>query len=294
MEFHGPIVRPYTDADSLFIEVTTGCTHNSCTFCNFYKDTPFRVAPIEQVGKDLQEASREVPFATRIWASGGNPFCLSTRRLIQLGDLFKKYFPKARVSTYARIDDLFHKSAEDIREIREHGIDDVLIGIESGDDDVLKAVNKGYTAEDVIRECQKIGQAGLPFRIIYLGGLAGAGRLEESARKSAAVFNQIHPYYMYLTNVAVLPGTKLYGQMMRGEFAEATEKERLQEIRTLLAEMRNPIVVDTESAASSIYLKVKLPEEKASVLRELDAFIARFSPEQEKLLHARRARMLSV
>lgn len=220
MEFHGPIVRPYTDADSLFIEVTTGCTHNSCTFCNFYKDTPFRVAPIEQVEKDLQEASREVPFATRIWASGGNPFCLSTRRLIQLGDLFKKYFPKARVSTYARIDDLFHKSA--------------------------------------------------------------------------AVFNQIHPYYMYLTNVAVLPGTKLYGQMMRGEFAEATEKERLQEIRTLLAEMRNPIVVDTESAASSIYLKVKLPEEKASVLRELDAFIARFSPEQEKLLHARRARMLSV
>lgn len=112
MEFHGPIVRPYTDADSLFIEVTTGCTHNSCTFCNFYKDTPFRVAPIEQVEKDLQEASREVPFATRIWASGGNPFCLSTRRLIQLGDLFKKYFPKARVSTYARIDDLFHKSAE--------------------------------------------------------------------------------------------------------------------------------------------------------------------------------------
>lgn len=85
-----------------------------------------------------------------------------------------------------------------------------------------------------------------------------------------------------------------YGQMMRGEFAEATEKERLQEIRTLLAEMRNPIVVDTESAASSIYLKVKLPEEKASVLRELDAFIARFTPEQEKLLHARRARMLSV
>ena len=159
---------------------------------------------------------------------------------------------------------------------------------------MLKAVNKGYTAEDVIRECQKIGQAGLPFRIIYLGGLAGAGRLEESARKSAAVFNQIHPYYMYLTNVAVLPGTELYGQMMRGEFAEATEKERLQEIRTLLAEMRNPIVVDTESAASSIYLKVKLPEEKASVLRELDAFIARFTPEQEKLLHARRARMLSV
>ena len=166
---------------------------------------------------------------------------------------------------------------------------------------MLKAVNKGYTAEDVIRECQKIGLAGDVGNVGQGdhdghdgGGLAGAGRLEESARKSAAVFNQIHPYYMYLTNVAVLPGTELYGQMMRGEFAEATEKERLQEIRTLLAEMRNPIVVDTESAASSIYLKVKLPEEKASVLRELDAFIARFTPEQEKLLHARRARMLSV
>lgn len=212
----------------------------------------------------------------------------------QLGDLFKKHFPKARVSAYARIDDFFHKSVEDIRDIRAHGIDDVLIGIESGDDDVLKAVDKGYSAADVIRECRKVEQAGMLFRMIYLGGLAGAGRLEKSAKKSAAVFNQIHPYCMYLTNVSVLPGTRLFGQMMRGEFTEATEKERLLEIRTLLAEMKNPIVVDTESAASSIYLKVKLPQEKAAVLRELDDFIARFTPEQERALHARRARMLSV
>ena len=90
MEFHGPIVRPYTDADSLFIEVTTGCTHNSCTFCNFYKDTPFRVAPIEQVEKDLQEASREVPFATRIWASGGNPFAGLSSSEIFLRSIFQR------------------------------------------------------------------------------------------------------------------------------------------------------------------------------------------------------------
>ena len=114
MEFHGPIIRPQTDADSVFIEVTVGCTHNSCSFCNFYKDTPFYVAPIEQVEKNLQEAKVVYPNARKIWASGGNPFALSSDKLISLGHLFKKYFPKAVVSTYARIDDLFRKSVEDI------------------------------------------------------------------------------------------------------------------------------------------------------------------------------------
>lgn len=85
MHFHGPIIRPQTDADSLFIEVTAGCSHNACTFCNFYKDTPFMVAPLSQIEEDLKEAKREWPNAKSIWASGGNPFVLSTEKQIASG-----------------------------------------------------------------------------------------------------------------------------------------------------------------------------------------------------------------
>ena len=158
MEFHGPIIRPGTDADSVFIEVTAGCTHNGCTFCNFYRDTPFYVAPFEQIEKDLQEAKQAYPNAKKVWASGGKPFALSTEKLIALGKLISKYYPDAIVSTYARIDD-------------------VMIGIDSGDDAVLSFVNKGYIAKDIVTECQKLDEATFPYRMIYLGRLAGKGNL---------------------------------------------------------------------------------------------------------------------
>ena len=169
-----------------------------------------------------------------------------------------------------------------------------MIGIETGDDEALTFVNKGYTAVDIVRECQKLDKAGLTYRMIYLGGLLGAGKLVESARKSAEVFNQIHPYYMIYTNVSVLPGTKLYDQMLSGEFTEATEKERLQEMRELIANLDNQIVVDSGTAASSIYFKANLPHDKQEAVTALDRIIADFNDEQERALHSRRAAMMSV
>lgn len=294
MHFHGPIIRPQTDADSLFIEVTAGCSYNACTFCNFYKDTPFMVAPLEQIEADLQEAKREWPDAKNIWASGGNPFVLSTNKQIEVWDLMKKYYPDARISTYATISDFRQKSVEDIKRIKEHGLDEIMIGIETGDDEVLAFVNKGYTAQDILDAGKKMDEAGITYRMIYLGGLAGKGKLVESAKKSAKIFNQIHPYYMMLTNVAVLPGTKLYQQMMAGEWTEASEKERLEEIRTLIAELQIPITINSGTSTSTVRFEVTLPQEKEQILRELDKVIDRFDEKTEQALHRWRHSMQSV
>lgn len=294
MHFHGPIIRPQTDADSLFIEVTAGCTHNSCTFCNFYKDTPFMVAPLSQIESDLKEAKRQWPDAKRIWASGGNPFALSTEKQIAVWDLMKQYYPEARISTYAIISDFKRKSVEDIRKIKAHGLDEIMIGIETGDDDVLRFVHKGYTAQDIIDAGKKMDEAGITYRMIYLGGLAGKGKLVESARKSAQVFNQIHPYYMMLTNVAVLPGTKLYEQMQRGEWVESTEKERVEEIRELIADLSIPITINSGTSTSSVVFEVTLPKEKTEILHHLDRVIGQFNEKTEAALHRWRHSMLSV
>ena len=115
MHYHGPIVRPQTDADSIFVEVTVGCTHNNCTFCNFYDGYPFRVAPLSQVEADLQEAAANFPHAKKVWASGGNPFALSVNKLATLAKFFKKYLPEAIISTYARVDDITSKSVDDLK-----------------------------------------------------------------------------------------------------------------------------------------------------------------------------------
>lgn len=294
MKWHGPIVRPPTDADSLFIEVMAGCTHNSCTFCSFYKDTPFWVASNEDIEEQLCQAKRHVPHTAKIWAFGGNPFSLSAQCLIEIGDLFRKYYPEATVSTYARIDDFKRMSTEDLRKIKAHGIDEVLIGVESGDDEVLSFVNKGYTAAGILRECGKLDEAGFTYRMIYLGGLLGAGKLVESAHKSTEVLNQTHPYYLYCTNESVLPGTKLFDQKLSGKFAEATEKERLQEMRELISDLTIETTLDSATAASSIYIKAELPRDKEEAVAALDKVIADFTDGQEQTLHSRRSSMYSV
>ncbi len=293
MHYHGPIIRPQTDANSIFLEVTAGCTHNSCSFCNFYEKTPFWVAPLSQIEEDLQEAKQFAPYAKDIWLSGGNPYALHPDKLEAVGKLVRKYYPNARVSTYARIDDITRKSVEDIKRLLPY-IDEVMIGIETGDDEALAFMNKGYTAAEIVEACQKFDAAGQVYRMIYLGGLAGAGKLEESAKKSAEIFNQIHPYYMILTSVAVLPGTKLYDQMQAGEFTEATELERIKEIRSLIAGMNNEITIDTGTAASSIYFKATLPRDKEAILTKLDEVILGFTEKEEQRMHSRRAGMRSV
>ncbi len=294
MHYHGPIVRPQTDADSLFIELTVGCTHNSCTFCNFYHGYDFRTAPLSQVEEDLAEASKVYPFARKIWASGGNPYCLPTEHLVRCGQLFRKYFPDAAVTTYARVDDLLRKSVEEMVQIKEAGIDKLVIGIESGDDEVLSAVKKGYTAADILEGCTRLEAAGVPYRVIYLSGLAGHGKAHESAERTLEILNQLHPYMMILTTVALLPGTELYNDWREGRFEELTERERLDEFKVLLEGLQNPIEVFSATSTNSEPFWVRLPEERKSIVAELEGAIAAMTDEKEKLWAARRHRMTTV
>lgn len=294
MHYNGPVIRPHTDAQSLIIEVTTGCTHNACTFCNYYKGVQFTIAPLKQIEEDLKEAKRKWPSCREIWAAGGNPFVLSTEKQIERWKLIKKYFPKARISTYARVTDFRKKTAEDVKRIRESGLDDLMLGIESADDEVLAFVNKGYNAEEILEAGRKMDYAGLDYRLIYLGGIAGKGKLEESARRSAEVFNKMHSYHMNTTTVSVFKGTKLYDQMIKGEWEEPTELERIKEVRTLMAELTVPMTIDAMTAANNLHFRANLSNEKEELVRRLDEVIAGFTEEDEKMLSRRRHSMLSV
>lgn len=294
MHFHGPIVRPQTDADSVFIEVTVGCTHNSCAFCNFYDGYPFAVAPLEQIEEDLIEASQAYPHAKKLWANGGNPYALGTQKLAAVGKLFRKYFPECRISTYARVDDLTRKSVEEMRLLKEAGFGDLVVGFETGDDEALKYVNKGYTAQDILTGCRRLEEAGVAYRMIFLGGLSGKGKCEGAAVKTAALLNQLHPYILYLNSVSILPGTRLYQDRAEGRFQEAGERELVMEFATLLDHMENEIAVFAAPNTTPFSFFLDLQSNKRSIVSAMQTFANQMNDREEADMGLRRRGSRSV
>lgn len=291
MHYHGPIVRPQTDADSIFIEVTVGCTHNQCSFCNFYEGYPFSAVPLEQIEEDLIEASRQYPAAKKIWANGGNPYALGTERLAQIGKLMKKYFPESRISAYARITDLTRKSVEEMKLLRACGFEDLVVGFETGDDEALAYVNKGYTSADVLSGCKKLEEAEVAYRLIFLGGLAGKGKCVESAKKTAHLLNQLHPYLLYLNSVLILPGTKLYEDRECGIFQEAGERELVLEFITMLERMEHEIKIFAAPNTTPFSFLVDLQPRKQELLAFMRNYIDGLDEKQEERIAKQRNRV---
>ncbi|MGN0299281.1 MAG: radical SAM protein [Lachnospiraceae bacterium] len=294
MHYTGPVVRPPHEANSVLLEITVGCTHNRCRFCTFYKDTLFQMAKLEQIETDLKEVKHFWPNAKRVYALGGDPFTMSTKHLKKIGRMIRKYLPKANIGTYARITSIIPKSVEELKELHDIGYNDLVIGIESGDDEVLKQMNKGYTSDDILRECLKLEQAGINYYVIYLGGLAGHGNGERNARNTAKILNQLEPSHMYMTSVAVLPNSELYQDVIDGKFEEATEKERIEETLILVKELKNPIILYGQSVANPVNFTAKLPNQKEELVRSLEQTLDTFTSQDEKNLREYRESLRTI
>lgn len=181
MHFHGPVIRPHTDADSLFIEVTSSCSHNACRYCTYYKDAPFAVSPEEEIREDLRElASYKIPFR-RIWLQGADPFLLSAARLARIAALIHEAFPSVQsIGGYGRADSLRNKTVEELKKRKDLGYTGIVFDVESADEEILTFMNKGYHASEIVPQLSKMDEAGLAYEIIYPGGpwRRGAGNPE--------------------------------------------------------------------------------------------------------------------
>lgn len=294
MHYTGPVVRPPHEIGSIMLEVTVGCTHNSCRFCNFYQNVPFRIAPTEQIEADLAEARAAQPNARRVYALGGDPFSLTMRRLRELSTLVHRYLPNAVIGTYARITSMRRKSIDDLIELRERGYNDLVIGIESGDDEVLRRMNKGYDSTEILEACGKLEQAGINYYAIFLGGLAGRNGGSRNARNTLSVLNKLHPSHLYMTSVAVLPGTPLAADVAAGSFVEATERERIEETLALVRGLENPITLYGQSVANPVNFTAELPRDRDALIQALESEISQFSDADEARMRRRRTALRGV
>lgn len=211
------------------------------------------VAPLSQIEADLKEAKEKWPDARKIWASGGDSFALSTEKQIAVWDLMRTYYPKARISTYAIISDFKHKSVEEICKIKAHGLDEIMIGIESGDDEVLSFVNKGCTSEEII-------EAGLPYEVIFFSGLGGAATVSDTPKRVLTSSISCTLTGSLLQDSPYSPDTPLMKDVRSGVFKEATEEERVLELKEFLTRLKNPTLIDATNASIITPIYGRIPE----------------------------------
>ncbi|WP_455539508.1 radical SAM protein [Terrisporobacter sp.] len=287
MHFTGTVYRnPYWPTEPL-LEVTQGCTHNSCKFCTMYKGVPFRMSPIEWVEEDLKELSLIYPNTEHIQLVGGNPLCMKFEYLDNILNLIHKYLPKIKnIYTQGRVSDLKNKTVDELKILKEKGMKEISLGIESGDDWTLDRINKGYNASDILEQCHKLDEAGILYWMTFLNGVAGREHSHEHAVNSAKIFNQCKPYLVGTGGLTLFPGTPLLEEAKKGEFAPLTEKEMLIELRTFVENLEVDAYFITHHTIAMNLSGPSLQQNKELILQKLNHEINNI--DEEKLSMYRR------
>lgn len=235
MHFTDTVYRnPYWPTWPL-LQITQGCTHNSCKFCTMYRNVDFCLQPAEWIEEDLQELSQSDPHAKTIQLLSANPLALSYEKLVPILEMINHYLPEMEyIYAATRVTDISNKTVEQLKHLKELGLREISLGVESGDDWTLERVNKGYHAIDIIEQCAKLKEAGIDFWMSFLNGVAGKEHSMEHAINSAKIFSQCEPMLVGTGGLVLFPGTPLLDEAERGEFTPLSEKEMLVELKTFV------------------------------------------------------------
>lgn len=290
MHYIGTIWRPPYEAASLLLEVTAGCTHHSCKFCTLYDDLPFsfRMSPLEDIESDLLEAqvwstdpiemlsarlqglTRPSPIR-RVFLVGANPFVLKFHRLKTIAELIQQYFPTVEsIGCFARITDIALKTDEELGELQRLGYKGITIGVESGDDEALAFMNKGYEAKAIVDQAKRLDDAQISYNFFYLAGISGAGHGIRGAERSADVFNMTHPRIIGSSMLTVFPESKLYQEIQKGNWREESELEKLAELKTLIEKLTIETQILTDGASNLVQVRGKLPGDRKRMVKGLE------------------------
>jgi radical SAM superfamily enzyme YgiQ (UPF0313 family) len=284
VRYEGNIFRPPSEADSLLLQATIGCSHNRCTFCAMYQDKQFRVRHLDEVLEDIV-AAREY-YGTdvrRVFLCDGNALILPTPHLLKILTTLERTFPDLqRVGVYANARDLVSKPVADLQELVAHRLSMFYLGLESGSDVILKQIDKGATAEEMIAGVRHGMSAGMKSSVIFLLGLGGRRNWRDNATESARVVSQMNPNYLSALTVTVVPGTPLARRLDSGEFELPEPAEFAAELRLFLEQVDVKATVFRSNHASNyVPLGGRLPKDKERMVTELTEAIShhRFKPE---------------
>ena len=272
MRYEGNIFRPPSEAYSLLVQVTVGCTHNKCTFCSMYKDKKFHIRKLEDVLEDLEWARAHYQRIERIFLCDGDALCLANSKLLPILERIRKLFPECeRVTVYGRATDALKKTDEELHELYEAGITMVYIGAESGSDKVLADINKGETRQQIIDGVKKVEASGMQASVTFISGLAGRAGWEDHAIQTGTMLSEMSPSYAALLTLMVDPSVPIAEEIRSGRMELLTPEEVMAETLLMLqnTEVTKKCVFRSNHASNYLSLRGNLPEDKESMMELL-------------------------
>lgn len=273
MHFASGIVRPPFEAGCEFLQITSGCSHNKCKFCTFYKDAKFAISDMNEVKADLDELAHS-PWRhyNRIWLQGADSFVAPYDRLMEVAELIYEKLPwVTSIGAFARVTNFRNKTVSQLERLRDAGYSRLTVGVETGDDFLLKRMNKGYDSAFALEQMSKVDAAGLTWVGQFINGLGGTGYGEANALESARVYNQLRPMLIYTASLTLFQDTPLFQDVQAGTFAEASETERLEELQTLIGALDCPTEIRCEHVSMPVKLAGRLPHDKERLIAELES-----------------------
>ena len=276
MHYTGTIYRPPSEADSILLQVTIGCSHNKCSFCGMYKGQRFSIKPEEMVLADIDYASAHFPHARRLFLCDGDALILPQRRLLPIFERIAARLPRVnRIGIYANAKSLRSKSVEELRALRQLGLGIIYLGLESGDDATLEAIDKGDDAARMIEAATKVKEAGILLSVTVLLGIAGRERSEVHARETGRVLTAMDPDFVGALSLMIEPGTRIAEDLQAGRFTLPGPLEILRELRAMIAATTlTGGLFHANHASNYLPVRAKLPEEKEKTLALIDRALA--------------------
>jgi radical SAM superfamily enzyme YgiQ (UPF0313 family) len=291
VDYVGRIFRPPSEAHSFLLQITIGCSHNRCVYCDMYRDKQFRPKPLDTVMADIEEAATIGPRFKRVFLCDGDALILSSKKLLPILEAIREKLPWVeRVGTYGDTRSIGRKSADELTTLREAGLGIVYHGMESGDPEVLERIDKGGTREESIASAAKLRQAGIAHSVMVLLGVGGDDLSRQHAAGTAETLSQMDPSFVGALTTTVVPGTPLAAMEASGAFRLPSKFRMLEELREIVAgvELSN-CRFSANHASNYLPVRCTLPRDKSAVLEALDAVIAdgderRLKPESLRAL----------
>lgn len=273
MRYEGNIFRPFSEANSYLLQCTIGCSHNQCTFCGMYKDKRYRVRSLQEIKEDIQMARQHYGNVEKVFLCDGDAIAIDTEILLEILDELKQNFLALRhVGCYVGPNSTLAKSPSELAALRAAGLKKAYLGVETGDDQLLREVKKGVGADEMLEAGLRLIQAGWNLSAMVLLGLAGRGpRSCEHALATGQMMNKMHPHYLAALTVTPVPGTVLYRQAQKGDFLVLDPFETLEEMKIMLEAITvEPIKFVGAHASNYLPISGTLQKDKKDMLQKIE------------------------
>ncbi len=276
VQYEGSIWRPPSEARSLILQATIGCSHNACTFCVSYKEKRFRVRGGDAIRSDLKAIPDHYKRGVRrVFLADGDALAMSTDELLPVLNVLTEELPTLeRVSLYAYAKNVQQKSVNELNQLREAGLGIVYLGLETGDDELLKWVRKGTTTTENIAACSKIREAGIHLSLTIILGLGGIENSKKHAISTAEALNNIDPEYVGALTLMLREGTPIYKMYKQDIYKPMEPIDILRELKLIIMNLTlSSCVFRTNHASNYLAIGGTLNQDKEYILEVLDRAI---------------------